>query len=215
MARVHAVRANKDYPAQGIKKGETYYKWTTRTVVGKRYIGTTHRSKVRPTRAQLTSSEFLSRLYELEDGLGDRFSMDAFRGSENWMDDFSAERDSLIGEIEELRDETQEKLDNMPEGLQQGDTGQLLQERIDGLEGWTSDLESVEPSDEEEGLEGVSLAELETFQTELKEEIIPGLNKTALEEMAGYLAEVEEAIDNRENAIQSAVDEITGTSSGL
>lgn len=40
----------------------------------------------------------------------------------------------------------------MPEGLQQGDTGQLLQERIDGLDSLISELDGVdftEPDEDE------------------------------------------------------------------
>ena len=58
-------------------------------------------------------------------------------------------------EREELRDETQDKLDNMPEQLQEADTGQLLQERIEALEnainefGCLDDLEYEEPDEKD------------------------------------------------------------------
>ena len=41
-------------------------------------------------------------------------------------------------------DECQESLDNMPEGLQEGDTGQMLQERIEACESAQSELESMD-----------------------------------------------------------------------
>lgn len=77
-------------------------------------------------------------MYELEDGIENRFS-----GMEN-LADIEAELDSLKEEIQNLLDETQERLDNMPEQLQNSDSGNTLQERIDGLENWISELEYVD-----------------------------------------------------------------------
>ena len=54
-----------------------------------------------------------------------------------WQEEYSLDedgRDQLIDDLEALQDEQQEKLDNMPEQLQDSVTGQLLQDRIDGLE---------------------------------------------------------------------------------
>ena len=64
-----------------------------------------------------------------------------------WQEDYSADQDgvdSIISALEELRDELQDRLDNMPEGLQEGDVGQLLQERIDALDSAISDMESID-----------------------------------------------------------------------
>ena len=57
-------------------------------------------------------------------------------------------RDNIISDLEETKDELQDRLDNMPEGLQQGDTGCLLQARIDSLDGAISDLESIDFDDD-------------------------------------------------------------------
>ncbi len=58
--------------------------------------------------------------------------------------------EQLISDIEELKDETQNSLDNMPSQLQDADSGQLLQERIDALESWVSDLQSIDLSIEDD-----------------------------------------------------------------
>lgn len=42
--------------------------------------------------------------------------------------------EDILTEFTELRDELQERLDNMPESLQYSESGQTLQERIDGLD---------------------------------------------------------------------------------
>lgn len=133
MARVHTIqKAAKDYPAQSIKKGDKYYWWKFR-------FGGKHKSKTCPKRSQLTQSTFLQSLYTLQD----EFSFDS--------EDPGSSRDELINEIENLRDECQSSLDNMPEHLQEtSDSGTMLQERIEALEAWKSDLEAVDCEIDEE-----------------------------------------------------------------
>lgn len=45
--------------------------------------------------------------------------------------------------LSEIRDEEQEAYDNMPEGLQSGDRGQLMQEAIDTMDEWSSEIETI------------------------------------------------------------------------
>lgn len=71
----------------------------------------------------------------------------------HWQENYEASeegRDSLVMDLESISDDLQDRLDNMPEGLQEGDTGMLLQERIDGLQSAISDLESIDFDDEDE-----------------------------------------------------------------
>jgi hypothetical protein len=53
-------------------------------------------------------------------------------------------RDEIAPEIGTAGEECQDSLDNMPEGLQESPTGQLLQERIDACESAQSELESMD-----------------------------------------------------------------------
>ena len=64
MPRVHHVKAAKDYPDHGIKKGEMYFHWKFR-------YGGKHRSKVRPRSSQLTQSDFLSQMYGIQEEIED------------------------------------------------------------------------------------------------------------------------------------------------
>lgn len=140
MPRVHYVKkARKDNPA--VSAGEPYYWWKFR-------YGGKHYSATPPRRSQLTQSAFLSELYELEDTLAEP----------DTLGELEEIRDELVKGLEELRDMAQESLDSMPEPLQEGDTGQLLQERVDGLEGWVSDLESLsfETEDDESETDAVT-----------------------------------------------------------
>lgn len=138
MTRAHFVKkAQKDYPEFGIKKGDSYWHWAFA-------FGPKYKSKTQPTRSQLTRSSFLSTLYSIEDGISNAFK------ECTTSDDLESSMEQLISDIEELRDETQNSLDNMPSQLQDADSGQLLQERIEALESWISDLQSIDLSIEDD-----------------------------------------------------------------
>lgn len=151
MTRATVQVARKDYPEQGIVKGDTYYRWQFN------FSKVVHRSKTRPSRSQLTQSSFLSQLYDLEDNL----LLD--------RDDLEGSVQILVSEIEQLRDECQDSLDNMPEHLQEtSDSGITLQERIDALEDWISQLESVDLEVDEELTEEEKETRLDDIIEELE-----------------------------------------------
>ena len=129
MPRVSKQKARKDYPKQGIKKGETYYKW-------KFIYQPAKRSLTYPSRSQLTNSDFLSRLYCLEDQGFDGISSRA---------DLTERVEYLIGEYEELLGEAEESLDAMPEHLQESSpVGEMLSERIDALNDLIDELSTID-----------------------------------------------------------------------
>lgn len=66
------------------------------------------------------------------------------------IDNFDIDNlDSVISDIENLKDETQDKLDNMPEQLQYSNSGEILQERIYNMDSIISDLETLRDEYEE------------------------------------------------------------------
>lgn len=127
MARLHYRKARKDYPAYGIKRGDMYYFAQIKT--GPR-SSRTIRSLTKPIPSQLTSSEWAGWLGDMQEI--------TFPGIED-VDGLK----QIAEEIREFGQEKQAKLDNMPEGLQQGDTGQLLEERAAGCEEWADAIESA------------------------------------------------------------------------
>ena len=134
MARATFVRAaRKDNPVA--KKGESYYWWKFR-YGGKRY------SLRRPRPSQLTQSAYYSTVRALVEQIED--------ASPDGYDEFIELRDEIGCSLEELSQECQEKLDNMPDQLRDAPTGELLQERIDACESGQSDAECIEPEDEDE-----------------------------------------------------------------
>lgn len=125
MARAHFVKAaRKDNPVA--KKGEPYWWW--KPMIGGR--GAAKRfSKTQPTRSQLTNSEFLSAFYAICESIDAAEDVDGLR--------------SCAEELRTLGEEQQEKFDNMPDGLQQGDTGQMLEERATGCDSWADAIEAA------------------------------------------------------------------------
>ena len=68
----------------------------------------------------------------------------------HWEENFGLSEgvhDDIASELEEIRDQQQESLDNMPESLQEGDTGMMLQERIECLDNVIDELNNVSYED--------------------------------------------------------------------
>jgi hypothetical protein len=132
MAKVNFVqKAAKAYPNAGIAKGDSYYWW-------QHFRQPRQMSKTRPNPSQVASSEYERTLLALVEDLNTADETE-------WGE---AERDSLVSELEQLRDAEQEKFDNMPEGFQQGDTGQQIEEHVSTLDEWITELESIDFEDE-------------------------------------------------------------------
>lgn len=135
MPKVHYVKAaRKSNPVANV--GESYYWWKFR-YGGKKY------SKTPPKPSKLTQSDFLSQYYGIQEGV----EVQSFDS----VDDFDIYKEELIGELETLRDEQEEKFENMPESLQGGSTGDLIQGRIEGLEEWLDSIGQIEVDDDEDG----------------------------------------------------------------
>lgn len=160
MTRLHFVKkARKDYPQYGIKKGESYYWWKFR-------YGSKRMSKTQPRQSQLTQSEFLSTVYGVQEDLEDLSASD-------FEEDLEEARHKAKDTLEELRDETQEKHDNMPDQLQDSETGELLQNRGDELDNMINDLDGVDCEVDEESIRQDIISEYpnpENLTEEQKEE---------------------------------------------
>jgi hypothetical protein len=137
-----------------VPKGTEYYKWQKKnqppTI-----------SLTPPTRQQLTSSDFLIQIYDLEDDIN------SFQAE--GPEDIQSAVDGWREQVETLRDELEEKRENMPESLQESPVGQLLQERYDALDEWLNELDSIDLDDyptEEIDTEDEELEDIENDETE-------------------------------------------------
>lgn len=126
--RVHTKKAAKDYPEHGIKKGETYFTWAF-------FRQRAQKSKTYPTRSQLTQDEAKQKAYDAFDG----FSLTAEMSAE----DVSGAIQSIADELNEAASLFEEKFENIPEGLQQGDVGQNIEANKEACESSASELETI------------------------------------------------------------------------
>ncbi len=147
MARPDHRKAAKDYPANGISKGDMY--WYVKIKTGP-YSSRVMR-QLTPFRAsQLTSSSYLGPLYEWQEDKANLHDMD--NASE------------LADRIRDLGAEQRDKFDNMPEGLQQGDTGMMLEQRADACETAADEIEEI--VSEWEDAKSTWESEIETYKAE-------------------------------------------------
>ena len=173
MAKIEKPKARKEYKCskcgEVIKVGDTYLK------------GTPFRRSpvIRCTKCGLRGWELSSSEYV--QGVG--------RVCECWEEDYGCDENtaqSIADELSNIFDETQNSLDNMPEGLQEGDTGQLLQERIDNLESAISDLEAIDYDSIKEGELGDS--DYDSLTDEAKEEMDEAIKDSLREEIESALS---------------------------
>lgn len=128
MPRVTFVKkARKDQPNSGIKRGDSYYWWKFRW--GPKMV-----NKTPPKPSQLTQSEFFIALYSIQE------SIEALEADKDLEDNLL----SIIDEIRGLREECEEKRSNMPEQLQDSETGELLGERAEAMTAWADELTTVD-----------------------------------------------------------------------
>jgi hypothetical protein len=143
MATLKRQKARKGYECSKckalIKKGEHYFRFKLTRFSSVQMRCSLHR----PTRQEMTTSDFWSQVYDLEDSISNL--------SAEEMESARDAIDPILSDIETLRDEQEEKLYNMPDQLQDSDTGQLLQERYDGMQEWYDELDGVD-TDIDEGL---------------------------------------------------------------
>lgn len=125
MARIHHRKARKDYPCDGIAKGDMYYYCQFKT--GPR-SSRVIRQKEPIKRWQTTTSDYFATLWQLQDG---------FNGTD------AEECNEAAQTLRELAEQCEERLEAMPEGLQEGDTGQTLQKRANACNDAADELENI------------------------------------------------------------------------
>ena len=110
-----------------------HYVWSMKRQRG----GVTKRAATMPRASALTESPYQSAAHELNERIEDIDDSIDIVGLQSAVEE-------LVTDAEALRDEQQERLDNMPEGLQQGSTGQLLQDRVEQLDAFIDELQAID-----------------------------------------------------------------------
>lgn len=201
MPRVTQRKARKDYPESGIKKGDLYYYTSLKLQRG----GIVKRSLTMFKQSQLTNSPFKSAWYAAQE------SWDAGdKGASAMQETAEAFR--------EIANEARESFDNMPEGLQQGDTGQMLENRAeegvriaDELDDLASEMENLtEPTEPTETFDPSEFAEdMSGMDPEDAAEFLSDREAEHDEALSDYQGEVDE-YESEKQRITDEADELAG-----
>ncbi len=128
-----------------IKQGETY-KWFAH-LIGRSSRKKKFCAKCKIRGSHMTTSDKLCRLYEAQEAIEDALKiMDditTIAAFEEWRDNVASAIETAAQTAEEVGDEYQSSYDNMPEGLQQGSTGQEIEEKANACSEWNNELETA------------------------------------------------------------------------
>mgnify|MGYP003147572895 FL=1 len=128
MPRVHSAVAAKDYPNQGIQKGERYFYWTPFRA-GKRM------SKTPPTPSQVESNPTRAEYLALQEGL----AIDIEQAES--IEDIIAILENATSEFEGIVYGLREKADNIEDGFgHETEMSMQFNEQADEVENWISEL---------------------------------------------------------------------------
>jgi len=119
MAKIHYVKKCR-VDNSAVKRGEPYYWW-------KLPFGEKSYSKTYPSRSQLTASDYLGCVFDLQDSI---------KGY-TWIEqegDFSDMMDEIIDQVTDIRDQCQASLDSMAPMLHSAPNGKLLIARVDACD---------------------------------------------------------------------------------
>lgn len=197
MPKVEKRVARKDYPQNGIKKGDTYYFTALKLQRG----GQIKRSLTPFKPSQLTNSPFKS---------GWLAAQEEWDASDKSADDM----DSAASAIREIGEEARGSFENMPEGLQQGETGQMLEARADACDEAADGLESLK--DELEALDDIEEFDLpEVSEPDPAEDDSEAYQQAqdAFDEYTEAKEAHESEVENRESEIEriaSEADDLIG-----
>lgn len=121
--------------------GDPYIFWAFR-YGGKRVRCSSRDCYPRPS--ELVSSPFISGVMRAEEMVADAIVAFEAGGS---VEDLQGDIEGAASEIRGLGDEARDSFENMPEGLQQGDTGLLLERRAESCEEIADALEGLDLSE--------------------------------------------------------------------
>lgn len=120
----------------GIKKGSSYYWWKFRH-------GGKHFSLTAPRASQLTQSSFYATLYGIQEVI-ECLTKD---------DDLPMAIEQAAEDLRELAEECEGNRSNMPESLQESETGQMLEERAEFCNAAADELDAIDTDFDENELD--------------------------------------------------------------
>jgi hypothetical protein len=143
MPKVHFVKkARKDNDRCGVKAGDSYFWWKNRPKGSA--AGVMRCSKTAPRPSQLTMSDYYSAVYSLQEDISDQIH------AIDDPDDLRTAVQDWAAQARDIGDEQRDKRENMPQALQDSETGTMLEERADACDAWADDLMAVDIPDRDD-----------------------------------------------------------------
>lgn len=138
MARVHSAIARKDYPEQGIAKGDKYWYWTP-------YRGRRRMSKTPPKPSQSESNPTRASYLAIQEGLSNDIA------SASSIDDLNSALESAADEASGIAEELREKASNIEDGFQhETELSSQFNEQADEVDQWAETLRGAQADDADE-----------------------------------------------------------------
>ncbi len=142
MPKVNTQRAGKDYPAEGIKKGDTYYSWQF-------YTGPVHRSLKYPRPSQLTGSEKKATALAAYEDLQDAIA------AATTPEDVKSALEQASSDAQDAIDQYEESISNLEEAFpggcpnldQANEERDAIQEFLDACDEAASEVENLDYND--------------------------------------------------------------------
>jgi len=133
-----------------IRKGDRYFTWA-RKFGRSGVVYFRHVECGRPRMSELSSRKTVLIDEAVSDAVWD-FSpqVDEDGSYDGDVSDLTSTLEEIASVAREVGEEYQDSFDNMPENLQQGETGQALEQVAQELDSWADELESWEPQAEYE-----------------------------------------------------------------
>ena len=163
MARInHVAKARKDQGkclrcGKEITAGDSYY-WVELKTGPRSSLRKTFCDTHRPRPSDTTTSDKLSTLYSVQEALEDEVA------GATTKEDVAAALRTAAESAREVAEEYRDSRSNMPESLQDGATGQEMEEKADSIDSWADSLESA--ADEAESVEADEPEEKEDGDSE-------------------------------------------------
>lgn len=176
MASIETPKARKEYVCSkcgtNIKVGEEYVKGTPfrmKPIIRCKACGLRH--------WELSSSDYIQAVGRVCDC---------------WQEDYGIEEDtpqSIADELSTIRDDLQDRYDNLPENFQYSENGEMMQERIDNLDSAISDLENIDYENiKETVLSDNDYDDYDGLTDEGKEEVDENIKDNLTEEIESALS---------------------------
>lgn len=177
------TKARKQYKCEKcgriINIGDEYNNW------GGRFLGGIHHycKYCKPKLSQLTSSEYLKSIYEIQE------KVESYVIGRDTAEEYYQFVLEIIDELNEIKENLEEKMDNIPENLQFSETYSLLEERLSCVESVIEQLEDLDNYDTFSRDDAIDELEISDDNIEESEEDIEELVEERNEEIVNEIAE--------------------------